>query len=226
MAYSPFKMKGNPMKRNFGIGAAPMKMKKSAAKIMEESPAKMMKKSPAKKPLVGKQKNLPEELKKKILASPTKMVKKGATSNARSKTPGPIVADTRVSTSKTSKSIGPAESPKAIKAKADKVLLERKKAEKNNPGGFMPESKESVAAKKEYDSASSFLKMKKESAMKMKKEPGRGGAKLMSKTKLAKIQKRQEEEKMIKGVEKTRAKELARKRKPKPGGALKMKKKK
>ena len=162
MAYTPFKMKGNPMKRNFGIGAAPVKMKKSAAKMMDESPAKkyksdaqrkavhaskaeqspakMMKKSPAKKPLVGKQKNLPEELKKKILASPSKM--------------------------------------------------------------------------------------KKESAMKMKKEPGRGGAKLMNKAKLAKIQKRQEEEKMIKGVEKTRAKELARKRKPKPGGALKMKKKK
>ena len=30
-------------------------------------------KSPAKKPLVGKQKNLPDHLKKKILASPTKM---------------------------------------------------------------------------------------------------------------------------------------------------------
>ena len=37
--------------------------------------AKMAKKSPAKKPLVGKQKNLPEELKKKILASPAQMKK-------------------------------------------------------------------------------------------------------------------------------------------------------
>jgi hypothetical protein len=38
------------------------------------APSKMYKKkSPAKKPLVGKQKNLPEHLKKKILASPTKM---------------------------------------------------------------------------------------------------------------------------------------------------------
>jgi len=33
------------------------------------------KKSPAKKPLVGKQKNLPEQLKKKILASPAQMKK-------------------------------------------------------------------------------------------------------------------------------------------------------
>lgn len=38
------------------------------------APSKMYKKkSPAKKPLVGKQKNLPEHLKKKILASPAKM---------------------------------------------------------------------------------------------------------------------------------------------------------
>jgi hypothetical protein len=42
---------------------------------MKKSPAKMAKKSPAKKPLVGKQKNLPEELKKKILASPAQMKK-------------------------------------------------------------------------------------------------------------------------------------------------------
>ena len=42
---------------------------------MKKAPAKMMKKSPAKKPLVGKQKNLPEELKKKILASPATMKK-------------------------------------------------------------------------------------------------------------------------------------------------------
>jgi len=36
---------------------------------------KMAKKSPAKKALVGKQKNLPEALKKKILDSPAKMKK-------------------------------------------------------------------------------------------------------------------------------------------------------
>ena len=42
---------------------APAKMKKAAMK-MKKAPAKMVKKSPAKKPLVGKQKNLPEELKK------------------------------------------------------------------------------------------------------------------------------------------------------------------
>ena len=50
-------------------------MKKAPAKMKKKSMAKMAKKSPAKKPLVGKQKNLPEELKKKILASPATMKK-------------------------------------------------------------------------------------------------------------------------------------------------------
>ena len=42
---------------------------------MKKAATKMAKKSPAKKALVGKQKNLPEELKKKILASPAQMKK-------------------------------------------------------------------------------------------------------------------------------------------------------
>ena len=58
--------------------AATKMMKKSPAKMGHKSPSKMKKKSPAKKPLVGKQKNLPEELKKKILAAPSKMKKESA----------------------------------------------------------------------------------------------------------------------------------------------------
>ena len=50
MSYTPYKMKGSPMQRNYGIG------------------------SPAKKALVGNQANLPEELKAKIDASPAKQV--------------------------------------------------------------------------------------------------------------------------------------------------------
>tara|TARA_R110002049_G_scaffold5425_1_gene37599 strand:- start:679 stop:933 length:255 start_codon:yes stop_codon:yes gene_type:complete len=50
-------------------------MKKAPAKMKKKSMAKMAKKSPAKKPLVGKQKNLPDALKKKILASPAQMKK-------------------------------------------------------------------------------------------------------------------------------------------------------
>ena len=50
-------------------------MKKAPAKMKKKSMAKMAKKSPMKKPLVGKQKNLPEDLKKAILDSPAKMKK-------------------------------------------------------------------------------------------------------------------------------------------------------
>ena len=56
---------------------APAKLKKSVAK-MKKAPAKMMKKSPTKKALVGNQKNLPKELRDKILASPATMLKPAA----------------------------------------------------------------------------------------------------------------------------------------------------
>tara|TARA_R100000697_G_scaffold29591_2_gene39113 strand:+ start:3402 stop:4124 length:723 start_codon:yes stop_codon:yes gene_type:complete len=66
------KKKKSPAKLGAMAGAAGAAMKKGA-----KSAAKMgMKKSPAKKPLVGKQKNLPEGLKSKILASPAKMGEK------------------------------------------------------------------------------------------------------------------------------------------------------
>ena len=47
-------------------------------KMKKKTPAKMMKKSPVKKDLVGKQANLPKELRDKILASPAKMLKPAA----------------------------------------------------------------------------------------------------------------------------------------------------
>ena len=53
-------------------------MKKAPAKMKKKSMAKMAKKSPMKKPLIGKQKNLPKELRDKILASPAKMLKPAA----------------------------------------------------------------------------------------------------------------------------------------------------
>ena len=51
------------------------KKKDDSAAKMKKSPMKMAKKSPAKKALVGKQNNLPEELKAKIKAAPGKMKK-------------------------------------------------------------------------------------------------------------------------------------------------------
>jgi len=78
-----FKMKGSPMQRNFGIkpnnspvnmGEDPMKMVQNSALDMDEDPMKMVNESPLDRALVGDQKNLPDHLKKKIEAAPTKMV--------------------------------------------------------------------------------------------------------------------------------------------------------
>ncbi len=49
--------------------------KKAATKMKKKSVMPMKKKSAMKKPLVGKQKNLPDALKKKILDSPMAMKK-------------------------------------------------------------------------------------------------------------------------------------------------------
>ena len=52
-------------------------MKKAPAKMMKKAAVKM-KKAPMKKALVGKQANLPKELRDKILASPATMLKPAA----------------------------------------------------------------------------------------------------------------------------------------------------
>lgn len=62
-----FKMKG----MSFGKGTS----YKSPQMMKKESAMKMKKNSPMDKPLVGNQKNLPEHLKQKIEAAPTKMAK-------------------------------------------------------------------------------------------------------------------------------------------------------
>ena len=63
-----FKMKNSALKAQAAMAGCP----RTAAKMKMESPAKM-KKSPMEKELVGKQHNLPEELKAKIEAAPAKM---------------------------------------------------------------------------------------------------------------------------------------------------------
>lgn len=91
-------------------------------------------------------------------------VKKGATKKGRSQTPGPIVTDTRVSTSDgTSKKIGPAESPEAINKKAEKVFTERDKIKATAKKGdsfetYMGEGPASKAAEKKYDEAKAYVK--------------------------------------------------------------------
>ena len=57
--------------------AAP-KMKKAVTKMKKKSAMPLKKKSAMPKALVGKQKNLPKELRDKILAAPAKMLKPAA----------------------------------------------------------------------------------------------------------------------------------------------------
>lgn len=61
-------------KGTYGSKVGRPKKKSPAKKYVAKTPA-MKKKSPAKRALVGKQKNLPENIKKAIKAAPTKKEK-------------------------------------------------------------------------------------------------------------------------------------------------------
>ena len=58
--------------------AAPKMKKKTTMTMKKKSTMSMKKKSAMPKALIGKQKNLPKELRDKILASPEKMLKPAA----------------------------------------------------------------------------------------------------------------------------------------------------
>lgn len=64
---------------------------KKSPTTMKKSPSKM--KSPAKKPLVGKQKNLPEHLKKAILDAPAKMLSKSGMKMMKEGSPAKMSAN-------------------------------------------------------------------------------------------------------------------------------------
>lgn len=64
---------------------------KKSPTTMKKSPSKM--KSPAKKPLVGKQKNLPEHLKKAILDAPAKMLSKSGMKMMKEGSPAKMKGD-------------------------------------------------------------------------------------------------------------------------------------
>ena len=76
---SPAKKKVHPkVQKSLDEGAKTYDARKYMGHKSKKSPAKMAKESPAKKALVGKQKNLPDHLKAKILAAPGKMKKSAA----------------------------------------------------------------------------------------------------------------------------------------------------
>tara|TARA_R110000822_G_scaffold297007_1_gene419547 strand:- start:61 stop:405 length:345 start_codon:yes stop_codon:yes gene_type:complete len=97
--------------------------------------------------------------------SPAKQaVTKGSYKKGRSQTPGPIVADTRVSTSDgTSKKVGPVESPEAIKSKRAKVTETRKAEEASGKSGTIFDSTKetqdaSDKARADYKEAKAYSK--------------------------------------------------------------------
>ena len=90
------KSKTKPGKKDY---ESPAKMKKSMANMKDKSMAKM-KKSPAKKPLVGKQKNLPEHLKKAILDAPAKMLSKSGMKMMKEGSPAKLSKKTELKTRK------------------------------------------------------------------------------------------------------------------------------
>jgi hypothetical protein len=107
----------------------------------------------------------PEEHKTGKVESPAKQkVTKGGVKKGRSQTPGPIVADTRISTSDgTSKKIGPVESPESIKKKRANVTKTRKTAEASGKSGTIFDSTKETReanfkASDDYKEAKSYSK--------------------------------------------------------------------
>ncbi len=97
---------------------------------------------------------------RKLLAK-GRAIKKASDERTAKESPAKMVTapDSRVSVKKgTSKSIGPAESKAAINAKRNKMKAAEKQAQKDNPKEFMPESKASKKASKDYKDARSFVK--------------------------------------------------------------------
>ena len=186
--YKPFKMKGFS---GFGEGTSPMKGYKSDAQRRAvhaskadggkgnpnkmhgkyETPMKAAKpdyidldgdgnKTESMKKAAADKKAAPTKMYGK--KSPNKQVRKGAVKKGRSQTPGPVVADTRVTYKKagTSSSIGPQESPKAIAAKEKKALEEAKGPSGTSFDASAADRKKDMQERKDYSKARSFVKMK------------------------------------------------------------------
>lgn len=122
---------GPTAKQKARMKKSPSKMKKSMANMKDKSMAKM-KQSPAKKPLVGKQKNLPEHLKKAILDAPAKMLSKSGMKMMKEGSPAKKKEKVKfVKTGKTIKK-GPAAGFAEIKGSKD---MPRKRAERKERKG-------------------------------------------------------------------------------------------
>jgi len=132
---------------------SPSKMKdKSMAKMKDKSMAKM--KSPAKKPLVGKQKNLPEHLKKAILDAPAKMLSKSGMKMMKESSPAKLKKK---------------ESPAKMKAPMKKS---KKKVEQDYARNAIADYKAGKKKEAKYEKKKALELAAGESGVMMKKSPG------------------------------------------------------
>ena len=104
-------------RKDVDVNRAPAKLKKSPTK-MKKSPSKL--KSPAKKPLVGKQKNLPEHLKKAILDAPAKMLSKSGMKMMKEGSPVKIESRSLKKTSAPAKDV---KGKKTVTPKRSKTIV-------------------------------------------------------------------------------------------------------
>jgi hypothetical protein len=105
---------------------------KSPQMMKKESAMKMKKNSPMDKPLVGNQKNLPEHLKQKIEAAPTKIAKGDAPSGKKVRKDAAKITKRKSRISKTVSEMG---TGKGRKNSSDPFKMEKKSPMKDNHEG-------------------------------------------------------------------------------------------
>ena len=133
-------------------GASDVKIERKSIAKMKKSPSKM--KSPAKKPLVGKQKNLPDHLKKAILDAPAKMLSKSGMKMMKEGSPTKLKKK---------------ESPAKMKAPIKKS---KKKVEQDYARNAIADYKAGKKKEAKYEKKKALELAAGESSVMMKKSPG------------------------------------------------------
>ena len=133
-------------------GASDVKIERKSIAKMKKSPSKM--KSPAKKLLVGKQKNLPDHLKKAILDAPAKMLSKSGMKMMKEGSPTKLKKK---------------ESPAKMKAPIKKS---KKKVEQDYARNAIADYKAGKKKEAKYEKKKALELAAGESSVMMKKSPG------------------------------------------------------
>lgn len=158
-------------RKDVDVERTPAKLKKSPTK-MKKSPSKL--KSPAKKPLVGKQKNLPEHLKKAILDAPAKMLSKSGMKMMKDGAPTKMKAPMKKSKQKVEQDYARNAIADYKAGKKKEANYEKKKALEVAAGESMAKMKKPVTKTKTTTASGSKIKAKlKNGTIKVKSKPSR-----------------------------------------------------